>query len=82
MEQVFDLVNAVLRRDRETEKRNLSIRGYKVIPLAPQAGVLEFVGNTLPLSHWISRGHTKYVSRALYIKHGAQHAATDTTKAT
>lgn len=59
MEQVFDLVNAVLRRDRETEKRNLSIRGYKVIPLAPQAGVLEFVGNTLPLSHWISRAHTK-----------------------
>jgi ataxia telangiectasia mutated family protein len=59
MEQVFDLVNAVLRRDRETEKRNLSIRSYKVIPLAPQAGVLEFVGNTLPFSHWIARAHTK-----------------------
>ena len=82
MEQVFDLVNAVLRRDRETEKRNLSIRGYKVIPLAPQAGVLEFVGNTLPLSHWISRAHTKLVSRAHYIKHGGQHVAADTTKAT
>jgi ataxia telangiectasia mutated family protein len=59
MEQVFDLVNAVLRRDRETEKRNLSIRGYKVIPLSPQAGVLEFVGNTLPISHWISKAHAK-----------------------
>lgn len=59
MEQVFDLVNAVLRRDRETERRNLSIRGYRVIPLATQAGVLEFVGNTLPLSHWISRAHVR-----------------------
>jgi ataxia telangiectasia mutated family protein len=59
MEQVFDLVNAVLRSDRETERRNLSVRSYKVIPLAPQAGVLEFVGNTLPLSHWISTAHTK-----------------------
>ncbi|KAI0306020.1 hypothetical protein B0F90DRAFT_1695380 [Multifurca ochricompacta] len=60
MEQVFDLVNVVLCRDRETRRRNLSIRGYKVIPLAPQAGVLEFVGNTLPLSHWVSRAHLKY----------------------
>ena len=59
MEQVFDLVNAVLRSDRETERRNLSIRGYRVIPLAPQAGVLEFVGNTLPLCHWVSRAHAK-----------------------
>ncbi|KAI0255717.1 hypothetical protein BJV78DRAFT_1172780 [Lactifluus subvellereus] len=60
MEQVFDLVNAVLCRDRETRRRNLSIRGYKVIPLAPQAGVLEFVGNTLPVSHWLTRAHLKY----------------------
>ncbi|KAH9066543.1 hypothetical protein EDB87DRAFT_1718946 [Lactarius vividus] len=60
MEQVFDLVNVVLRRDRETERRNLSIRGYKVIPLASQAGVLEFVGNTSPFSLWIQRAHTRY----------------------
>jgi serine-protein kinase ATM len=61
MEQVFDLVNVVLCRDRETRRRNLSIRGYKVVPLAPQAGVLEFVGNTLPLGNWLTRAHLKYV---------------------
>ena len=61
MEQVFDLVNVVLCHDRETKRRNLSIRGYKVIPLAPQAGVLEFVGNTVPLGHWLTRAHLKYV---------------------
>jgi ataxia telangiectasia mutated family protein len=59
MEQVFDLVNVVLCRDRETRRRNLSIRGYKVIPLAPQAGVLEFVGNTIPLRQWLTRAHLK-----------------------
>ncbi|KAI0704256.1 hypothetical protein BC835DRAFT_810570 [Cytidiella melzeri] len=60
MEQVFDLVNVVLRNDRETTRRNLRIRGYKVIPLAAQAGVLEFVGNTMPLNSWLRRAHSRY----------------------
>ena len=59
MEQVFDLVNVVLCRDRETRRRNLSIRDYRVIPLAPQAGVLEFVGNTLPLGSWLGKAHQR-----------------------
>jgi ataxia telangiectasia mutated family protein len=67
MEQVFDLVNVVLCRDRETRRRNLSIRGYKVIPLAPQAGVLEFVGNTLPLSHFLTRAHHRYVVHIIFL---------------
>ena len=57
MEQVFDLVNLMLDDDRETKRRNLRIRGYKVIPLAPQAGVLEFVGNTQPLNSWLGVAH-------------------------
>lgn len=60
MEQVFDLVNVVLRRDRETKRRNLSVRGYKVIPLDPQAGVLEFVENTMPLATWLLPAHIRY----------------------
>ncbi|KAI0078689.1 hypothetical protein K474DRAFT_1706258 [Panus rudis PR-1116 ss-1] len=60
MEQVFDLVNIVLKKDQETRKRNLSIRGYKVIPLATQAGVIEFVGNTVPLRTWLDRAHGRY----------------------
>lgn len=59
MEQVFDLVNIVLNRDRETRKRKLGIRGYKVIPLASQAGVLEFVGNTIPLGNWLPLAHRR-----------------------
>ncbi|CAL1714616.1 unnamed protein product [Somion occarium] len=60
MEQVFDLVNVVLRRDRETRKRHLHVRGYKVIPLASQAGVLEFVSSTIPLIGWLEEAHHRY----------------------
>ncbi|KAI0330904.1 hypothetical protein GY45DRAFT_1323035 [Cubamyces sp. BRFM 1775] len=63
MEQVFDLVNVVLGRDRETKKRKLSVRGYKVIPLAAQAGVLEFVENTTPLAQWLKPAHPRYRPR-------------------
>ncbi|KAF8966296.1 hypothetical protein BDZ97DRAFT_2057533 [Flammula alnicola] len=60
MEQVFDLVNGVLKRDRETRRRDLNVRDYKVIPLASQAGILEFVGNTSPLRDWLHKSHPIY----------------------
>lgn len=60
MEQVFELVNNILRRDRETKRRDLTIRDYKVIPLDSQAGVLEFVGNTIPLANWLKTAHARY----------------------
>jgi len=60
MEQVFELVNNILRRDRETRRRDLTIRDYRVIPLSSQAGVLEFVGNTIPLSNWLKPAHARY----------------------
>lgn len=60
MEQVFELCNQVLSHDRETRKRSLHMRSYKVIPLAPQAGLLEFVINTIPMQSWLSSAHNRY----------------------
>ncbi|KAK0501309.1 hypothetical protein EDD18DRAFT_731100 [Armillaria luteobubalina] len=60
MEQVFDLVNVVLAHDRETKRRNLHVRSYKVIPLSSQAGVLEFVPNTSPMRTWLVPAHSRY----------------------
>lgn len=60
MEQVFELVNRVLRKDRETRRRELNVRDYRVVPLGAQAGLLEFVGNTTPLQAWISSAHGRY----------------------
>lgn len=59
MEQVFDLVNVLLRRDRETRRRDLAVRAYQVIPLASQAGILEFVKDTTPLASWLTGAHIR-----------------------
>ncbi|RKP04909.1 kinase-like domain-containing protein, partial [Thamnocephalis sphaerospora] len=36
------------------------IRTYKVIPLSPHAGVLQWVDNTCPLGEYLSQAHKKY----------------------
>ncbi|KAK7025291.1 Serine/threonine-protein kinase Tel1 [Favolaschia claudopus] len=60
MEQVFTLVNTVLQSDKETSRRKLHVRGYMIIPLGSQAGILEFVINTTPLNSWVPTAHDKY----------------------
>lgn len=67
MEQVFELVNRLLYADRETRRRSLRVRGYKVVPLGTQAGVLEFVPDTQPLRPWLLDAHKKY-GVVLYLK--------------
>jgi ataxia telangiectasia mutated family protein len=59
MEQVFDLVNIMLAQDRETKRRELSLRTYKVIPLPRQTGLLQFIDNTETLSAWLPKAHAK-----------------------
>ena len=49
----------ILNKDRETKRRNLGVRCYRVIPLASQAGILEFVQNTTPLQGWLSGAHPR-----------------------
>ena len=41
--QLLGLVNTLLAADAETRKRDLSIRRYAVIPLAPLSGLLSWV---------------------------------------
>lgn len=49
MQQVFGQVDELFRRNRTTSQRSLKIRTYKVLPLATNAGVLEWVQKTRPL---------------------------------
>ena len=49
MQQVFGLVNHWLRANPESKEKSLTIRRYKVVPLSPQAGVLEWCTGTQPL---------------------------------
>ncbi|KKA29316.1 hypothetical protein TD95_002381, partial [Thielaviopsis punctulata] len=60
MEQVFAAVSSLLKLHRATQQRNLSIRTYKVLPLTPIAGIIEFVDNTVPLHEFLIPTHHKY----------------------
>ncbi|KAJ1433988.1 hypothetical protein B484DRAFT_394296, partial [Ochromonadaceae sp. CCMP2298] len=46
MQQVFDNVNSQLGQDEETQKRQLRVHTYRIVPLTPQTGVLEWVQDT------------------------------------
>lgn len=60
MEQVFEQVSDLLKDHRSTRQRNLGIRTYKVVPLTPNAGVIEFVKDTMPLNDYLIPAHRKY----------------------
>lgn len=57
MEQVFQQVNNILKNDKQLRKFEMGIRTYKVIPLGPQAGIIEFVANSLALHQILSDLH-------------------------
>jgi ataxia telangiectasia mutated family protein len=59
MEQVFQLINILLAQDRKSKRRNLSLRTYKVVPLAEKTGILQFVNNTETMATWLPVAHTK-----------------------
>lgn len=50
MQQVFTVMNTLLRTCKETKRRNLRIRTYKVVPLTQRSGVLEWCDNTVPIT--------------------------------
>ena len=51
MQQVFDAVNNLLERKRRPH--GLRVRTYAIVPLAPQAGVIEWVEHTLPFGMYL-----------------------------
>ncbi|EGE85810.2 phosphotidylinositol kinase Tel1 [Blastomyces dermatitidis ATCC 18188] len=60
MEQVFEQVSNLLREHRATQQRNLGIRTYKVLPLTANAGIIEFVQNTIPLTDYLMPAHQRH----------------------
>ncbi|QHS71485.1 DNA-binding protein kinase TEL1 [Saccharomyces paradoxus] len=57
MEQVFRQVNKVLQNDKVLRNLDLGIRTYKVVPLGPKAGIIEFVANSTSLHQILSNLH-------------------------
>jgi hypothetical protein len=70
MEQVFEMVNTLFSSNPATRGRKLSMRTFKVVPLAPNAGVLQWVDNTTPLgSYLVGPGRKHYKLSAHYRYH-------------
>ncbi|GJU96059.1 serine/threonine-protein kinase ATM isoform X1 [Tanacetum coccineum] len=86
MEQFFALVNTFLQNHRDTWKRRLGIRTYKVVPFTPSAGVLEWVNGTLPLGDYLTGSsrsggaHGRYGLGDWSFPKCRQHMATETNK--
>ncbi|CAO1627123.1 unnamed protein product [Jaminaea pallidilutea] len=60
MQQVFRMLNELLARDRRAKERHLKVRTYVVLPLGPQCGLLEFVGNTQTIGEALVRTHEQH----------------------
>ncbi|KAK9346130.1 hypothetical protein V1522DRAFT_405621 [Lipomyces starkeyi] len=60
MEQVFEQVNSFLRKNESTKQRNMHVRTYKVIPLNPSSGIIEFVQHTVAFLNAVLPLHEAY----------------------
>lgn len=60
MEQIFELVNTLLSENKDTRKRSLRLRTYKIIPLTPNSGLLQWVSDTIPLSEYLVGTHKNH----------------------
>ncbi|CAD6215508.1 GSCOCG00000317001-RA-CDS [Cotesia congregata] len=49
MQQVFTVMNMLLKTSKESKRRKLNVRTYKVIPLSQRSGILEWCDNTEPI---------------------------------
>lgn len=47
MEQMFTIMNSLLEKDSGASRRGLHIRTYRIIPLSPFTGIMQFVRNTM-----------------------------------
>lgn len=50
MEQMFTILNELLRRDTEAARRSLLVRTYRIVPLSPFSGIMQFVTDTEPFA--------------------------------
>ncbi|ODV63547.1 DNA-binding protein kinase TEL1 ASCRUDRAFT_31068 [Ascoidea rubescens DSM 1968] len=60
MEQVFEKCNRFFQADKETRKRKLKLRTYKVVPIGNSGGIIEFVCNTISFIDIVYPYHLKH----------------------
>lgn len=63
MQQIFSEMDGVMQRYPETRRRKMRIRTYRVVPLKPKTGVIEWVLDTIPLLEFLDRTHVTVYTR-------------------
>ncbi|XP_011297765.1 DNA-dependent protein kinase catalytic subunit-like [Fopius arisanus] len=70
LQQTFNVINEVLRRDLSCSHRNLFLKTLKVIPLSRRLGLIEWIGNARTLQEFVEftwsesqRGNVKLVDK-------------------
>lgn len=53
IQQLFQVANELLLGDKESRKRGLAMQTYKVTPLTPSIGVIQWVENTIQMSEYL-----------------------------
>lgn len=53
MQQVFNIMNIMLKNNKTTMKEKLNVKTYKVVPLSQRSGILEWCSNTMPLGEYL-----------------------------
>ncbi|XP_055348071.1 serine/threonine-protein kinase ATR-like isoform X2 [Paramacrobiotus metropolitanus] len=59
--ELVELVNKYLRQNAECHRRQLHVRGYAVVPLSEENGIIEWVPNVRPLRQIIMEGYKKHL---------------------
>ncbi|XP_037818798.1 serine/threonine-protein kinase ATM isoform X1 [Lucilia sericata] len=81
MQQVFCMINNLLKQEPAAVERKLLIRTYKVVPLSTRSGLLEWCENTVPIGIYLTAARKKYrpseysVSRCRQLAHTHLKAA-------
>eukprot|EP00472_Partenskyella_glossopodia_P011822 CAMPEP_0197537620 /NCGR_PEP_ID=MMETSP1318-20131121/57423_1 /TAXON_ID=552666 /ORGANISM="Partenskyella glossopodia, Strain RCC365" /LENGTH=353 /DNA_ID=CAMNT_0043095827 /DNA_START=274 /DNA_END=1335 /DNA_ORIENTATION=- len=67
MEQVFRLVNGLLKANVQTRHRGLQVRTYNVVPFTPCVGLVEWVDNTISIGDYLTKSgsgaHHRYAKK-------------------
>ena len=66
MQQVFGLLNTLLCKDENAQRKRLHIRTYKVVAMSQRSGVLEWCQNTTPIREFLVGSDQKSGAHARY----------------
>ncbi|XP_055968392.1 DNA-dependent protein kinase catalytic subunit [Sorex fumeus] len=65
IEQLFEVMNAILSQDAACGQRNLRLKTYRVVPMTSRLGLIEWIENTLTLKELLWNSVSQEEKRAL-----------------